>query len=93
LNYWFRCTGFKSGARICKKSISAIIGNRRGPKSLADLIRELGPSIKTGTVAEAASADIVIVAVRFEALETALAGLPARNNRIVIDDTNAVEFL
>lgn len=78
---------------FAKKGISAVIANRRGPESLADLIREVGPSIKAGTVAQAATADIVIVAVRFEALEAALAGLPAWNNRIVIDGTNAVIFL
>lgn len=78
---------------FAKKGISAVIANRRGPASLASLVSKLGPSIKAGTVAEAASADIVIVAVRFEALETALAGLPAWNNRIVIDGTNAVIFL
>lgn len=78
---------------FAKKGMSAVIANRRGPESLADLIREVGPSIKAGTVAQAASADIVIVAVRFEALETALAGLPTWNNRIVVDGTNAVIFL
>lgn len=78
---------------FAKKGMSAVIANRRGPESLADLIREVGPSIKAGTVAQAASADIVIVAVRFEALETVLAGLPTWNNRIVVDGTNAVIFL
>ena len=42
---------------------------------------------------EAASADIVLVAVRWADLEKALGGLPAWNNRIVIDGTNPVEFL
>lgn len=78
---------------FAKKNISAIIANSRGPESLASLISELGSSIKAGSVTEAASADIVIVAVRFEALETALVDLPAWNNRIVVDGTNAVSFL
>jgi len=78
---------------FAKKSISATIANRRGPASLASFINEVGPSIKAGTVAEAASADLVIVAVRWEDLGTALNGLPAWNNRIVIDGTNAVAFL
>lgn len=78
---------------FAKKGISATIATRRGPESLAALVSEVGPSIKAGTVAEAARADIVIVAVRFEALETALAGLPKWNNRIVVDSTNAVAFL
>lgn len=78
---------------LAKKGISATISNSRGPASLASLIAEVGPSIKAGTVAEAASADIVLVAVRWESLSTVLSGMPAWNGRIVIDGTNPVEFL
>lgn len=76
-----------------KKGISATISNSRGPASLAALIAETGPSVKAGTVAEAASADIVLVAVRWESLPKVLSGMPAWNGRIVIDGTNPVEFL
>jgi 8-hydroxy-5-deazaflavin:NADPH oxidoreductase len=76
-----------------KKGIAATISNSRGPASLAALIAEVGPSIKAGTVAEAASADIVLVAVRWESLPKVLSGIPAWNGRIVIDGTNPVEFL
>jgi 8-hydroxy-5-deazaflavin:NADPH oxidoreductase len=83
-----------SAARLLAKSgISATIANSRGPASLAGLIEELGPSIKAGTVNEAASADIVLVAVRWVDLEKALEGLAPWNSRIVIDGTNAVAFL
>ena len=78
---------------FAKRGISATITNRRGPASLAPLIAELGPSIKAGTLAEAASADIVLVAVRWVDLEKVLGGLPAWKGRIVIDATNPVEFL
>jgi 8-hydroxy-5-deazaflavin:NADPH oxidoreductase len=78
---------------LAKKGIAATISTRRGPESLAPLVAELGGSIKAGTVAEAASADIVLIAVRWTDLDTALKGLPAWNNRIVIDGTNPVEFL
>jgi 8-hydroxy-5-deazaflavin:NADPH oxidoreductase len=78
---------------LAKSGVSATISNRRGPQSLAGLVAELGASIKAGTVKEAASADIVVVAVRWLDLETALGGLPAWNSRIVIDGTNPVAFL
>jgi 8-hydroxy-5-deazaflavin:NADPH oxidoreductase len=81
-------------ARLFAKSgISATIANSRGPQSLAELVKELGPSIKAGTRKEAASADIVLVAVRWVDLGSALGGLPAWNGRIVIDSTNPVAFL
>jgi hypothetical protein len=50
---------------LAKNGIAATIANSRGPESLADFVAEVGPSIKAGTVAEAASADIVIAAVRW----------------------------
>jgi hypothetical protein len=78
---------------LAKKGLSATISNNRGPASLASLVEELGPSIKAGTVAAAASADIVLVAVRWVDLGNALGNLPAWNGRIVIDGTNPVEFL
>jgi len=78
---------------LAKSGISATIANSRGPESLAGLVAELGPSIKAGTVGEAASADIVLVALRWADLEKALACLPAWNDRVVIDGTNPVEFL
>jgi predicted dinucleotide-binding enzyme len=78
---------------LAKNGTAATIANSRGPQSLTGLVSELGPSIKAGTVEEAASADIVIVAVRWVDLEKALGGLPAWSGRIVIDAANPVEFL
>lgn len=78
---------------LAKNGMSAMISNRRGPDSLASLIAETGPSIQAVSVDEAARADIVLVAVRWTDLGTALGGLPAWNGRIVIDGSNPVEFL
>jgi len=78
---------------LAKHGIAATLSNSRGPDSLAPLVRELGPFIKAGTVAEAASADIVFAAVRWTDAEKVLGALPAWNGRIVIDGTNPVEFL
>jgi len=77
---------------LAKQGIPATISNSRGPASLTDLVKELGPSIKAGTVEEAASADMVLVAVRWIDAEKVLGSLPAWNGRIVIDGTNPVEF-
>ncbi|HWZ92652.1 MAG TPA: NAD(P)-binding domain-containing protein [Polyangiaceae bacterium] len=78
---------------FAKRGIAATITNRRGPASLAPLIAELGSSIKAGTIEEAASAQIVLVALRWVDLEKVLGRLPAWNGRVVIDATNPVEFL
>lgn len=77
---------------LAKNNVAATISNSRGPASLASLVEEIGPSIKAGTVEEAASADIVLIAVRWVDAEKVLRSLPAWNGRIVIDGTNPVEF-
>ncbi len=85
--------GSNAARLLAQSGISATIANGRGPESLAGLVGELGPSIKAGTVKEAASADIVLVAVRWVDLEKAVGGLPAWNSRIVIDGTNPARCL
>src|SRR5712672_4224897 len=76
---------------LARAGVEAIISNSRGPDSLKELVRELGPSIKAGTREEAARADIVLVAVNWSKLQAALAGLPDWNGRIVIDANNPIE--
>ena len=76
---------------LARNGIEATIANSRGPDSLADLVRELGPSIKAGTREDAAAKDIVLIAVNWTKLPAALAGLPDWNGRIVIDANNPIE--
>ncbi|MDB5551289.1 MAG: hypothetical protein JWL86_1273 [Rhizobium sp.] len=76
---------------LARSSIHATIANSRGPESLSGLAKELSPWIEAGTVVQAASADIVLVAVPWTKLPKALAGLPAWGGRIVIDANNPIE--
>src|SRR5579872_5860705 len=85
--------GSNAARLLAKSGISVTIANSRGPQSLSQLVDELGPSAKAGSIDEAAAADIVLVAVRWVDLEKVLGELPAWNNRIVIDGTNALAFL
>lgn len=78
---------------FAKAGVSAVIANSRGPDSLAGLVEDLGPTIKAVTTAEAAKADIVVVAVRWVDSKDILASLPAWNGRIVVDATNAVAWI
>jgi len=75
---------------LARVGIAATISNSRGPESLKDLVRELGPSITAGTREDAARADIVFVAVNWTKLPAALASLPDWNGRIVIDGNNPI---
>lgn len=76
---------------LARHDIPAVIANRRGPDSLAPLVKDLGPSIRAATREEAARADIVLVAVNWSKLPSALERLPDWNGRIVIDANNPIE--
>ena len=76
---------------LSRQGIELVIANSRGPESLASLVAELGPTARAGTREEAAAQPIVLVAVNWSKLPTALAGLPAFDGRIVIDANNSIE--
>lgn len=65
-----------------------ILSNSRGPGSLAALAAELGPQVTAGTVADAAQAELVVLAVPWQAVPSAVSGVQPWNDRIVIDATN-----
>lgn len=76
---------------LARKDIEATMANSRGPESIQQFVKLIGPSISAGTREEAASKDIVFVAVKWPALPAALGGLPDWGGRIVIDANNAVQ--
>ena len=61
------------GSQVARAALASgydvVISNSRGPKSLADLVSELGPRARAGTSEEAAAAaDLVVVAVPLKAI-------------------------
>ncbi len=65
-----------------------VLSNSRGPSTLTDTVAELGPLASAGTVAQAAQADIVFLAVGYLDVPRALAGLPDWDGRVLVDTTN-----
>lgn len=78
--------------QFARQELQVQIANTRGPASLKALADELGPVVIPTELAEALRADIVFLAVPFDAVEAALKDAPAWNNRIVVDTTNAIDF-
>lgn len=62
--------------QFLKAGYSVMLSNSRGPESLTQLVKELGRGARAGTVQEAAAAEVVLLAVPWKHLTTALAGLP-----------------
>jgi predicted dinucleotide-binding enzyme len=67
---------------------NVILSNSRGPESLSELVSQLGANASAGTAAEAAQADLVILAVGWDQVPAALQELTHWDGRIVIDATN-----
>jgi len=67
-----------------------VLSNSRGPESLIEVVRDLEGKARAGTTRDAATAEVVLVSVPWAQLSSALAGLPAWDNRIVIDTTNPI---
>jgi hypothetical protein len=66
---------------------SVVIANSRGPDSLTSVVSELGEGVTAGTVNEAAAARIVVLAVPWDHVHSAVDGIDW-NGQIVIDATN-----
>jgi predicted dinucleotide-binding enzyme len=73
-------TALRAGRQI-------VLANSRGPESLVSSVATLGEGASAGTVEEAASADIVVIAVPWPRVGEAVEGL-RWDGRIVIDATN-----
>jgi predicted dinucleotide-binding enzyme len=75
--------------RLASAGIPASIANNRGPGSLSAIVRGLGAGITAAEIKVAAEADIVFLAVPWQAYAEAIVGLPPWGGRIVVDAMNA----
>jgi predicted dinucleotide-binding enzyme len=68
---------------------NVVISNSSGPEALKPVVESLGDGVSAGSVAAAAAAPIVVIAVPWPSIPNAVAGL-TWDGQIVIDATNAV---
>lgn len=81
----------RQGSALARLAVSAglevVLGNARGPATLAELVAELGPSARAAPVEEiATAAETVVVAAPLHALRQLPAAVLA--GRVVLDATN-----
>jgi predicted dinucleotide-binding enzyme len=77
--------------RFAAAGIGVSLANTKGPESLAGLTAELGSAVKAVTAAEALRADMVMLAIPFDAVPDAVKGVKW-HSRIVVDATNAIDL-
>jgi len=74
---------------FARKGIEVSVATTRGPQSFASAAAAIGPTIIAKTLAEAAKADIVFLAVRFESHPDVAKALPNWKGKTIIDVINA----
>jgi predicted dinucleotide-binding enzyme len=82
--------GSAMAGHLVRAGHDVLLSNHRGVGALTDLLHKLGPRARAASREEAALADLVVLAVPWERVPAALAGLPAWNGRILVDATNPV---
>ena len=78
---------------FAKNDVPTLIANSRGPASLAELTKTLGPNVVAASLADALKADMVVLAAPWMPLREMLAAAPAWNGRILIDATNPLDYI
>jgi 8-hydroxy-5-deazaflavin:NADPH oxidoreductase len=74
--------------RALKAGYKVKLSNSRGPDSLREIVKQLGPGATAATREEAAACEMVLLAVPWDNLPETLASLPKWNNQILLDGTN-----
>lgn len=81
--------GANAGRQFARVGHEVLFSFAREATKLADLAAEVGPHARTGTPDEAvAFAEVVVFAVPWAAIDTALAAAGSLDGKIVIDTTN-----
>ncbi len=77
---------------IARSAIQAghevVLSARRGPQALGEIVAGLGPNASADTVQEVARLELVMLAVPWLQVPSALDGLPDWAGRILVDTTN-----
>lgn len=78
--------------QFVRSKINAVITNRRGAASLDDARKVFAPSVSPAETTDALDAEVIILAVPFEATEEVAKLRTDWSGKIVVDATNAIEF-
>ena len=74
---------------FARKGIEVSVATTRDPQSFASAAAAIGPTIIPKKLADAANADIIFLAVRFESHPDVAKALPTWKGKTIIDVTNA----
>ncbi|TDN35725.1 NADP oxidoreductase coenzyme [Hymenobacter sp. UV11] len=85
----FGAIGQALAQAFARKGLGVAVATTRAPESFAAEARAIGPKVIATTLAEAVQADILFLAVRFEAHPAVAQALPTWQGKTIVDVTNA----
>ncbi|MCV7420520.1 NAD(P)-binding domain-containing protein [Mycobacterium yunnanensis] len=84
--------GTAIASQFARTEIEVAVATSKGPDAVAPLRERLGEKVVPAEVSEALAADVVILAVPFEAVQGLVSAIPDWNRRIIVDATNAIDY-
>ncbi|KMO69210.1 NADPH-dependent F420 reductase [Mycolicibacterium obuense] len=84
--------GSAVAGHFARTGIDVAVAASRGPDTVAPLAQRLGSHVTPSEVSDALSADVVVLAVPFDAVQELVAQVPDWSGRIIIDATNAIDY-
>lgn len=78
--------------QFARSKINTVITNRRGPASLEHVAEAFGPTVNAAETTDALDAEVIILAIPFEAVAEVAEQRSDWSGKIVVDATNAIEF-
>lgn len=84
--------GAALAGQFARIGVEVAVATSKGPGAVASLQQRLGPAIVPTEVSDALGANVVILAVPFEAVEGLVSAVPDWERRIIVDATNAIDY-
>jgi predicted dinucleotide-binding enzyme len=77
---------------FARADIPVQVAASRGPDAVRPLAESIGTQVVPTELSDALAADVVVLAVPFEAVEGLVAQIPDWGGRIIVDATNAIDY-
>ena len=78
--------------QFARANLPVGVATAKGVEAVKPLVEQIGPQVMPTEIAEALRADVVVLAVPFEAVRGLVEQVPDWNQRIIIDATNAIDY-
>jgi 8-hydroxy-5-deazaflavin:NADPH oxidoreductase len=78
--------------QFARSGLSVAVATAKGPAAVAPLVAELGSTVVAAELSEALRADVVVLAVPFEAVKGLVEQVDDWGGRIIVDATNAIDY-